>query len=437
MTRTVAVIGGGVIGIFSALYLSKKGHEVYLIEKENELGGLLNSISHEEVFFDYGTHIINNTLIEEIDDLMYEGFQEEWNYFETFYPGNIMFNKLYQDSSYIYIPNEPILYERALVQLLNLGETSIKPNQKLKETLYEHFGGIITEQVFRSVLKKLTTKELEELTTNVFLTFDLKRVIVGDDFLTRELKKSSIYDSKIAYPKYSTGKSANKKMYPKYGGIKIWIKELTRKLQEQGVKILYNNNVKSLQVSDEDNIEIYLTEKKLKVDKMIWSLPYHLYENLTNNEKTSLTMQQKNEFRHTLLLHYIFDRKFLVDNQYINCWDNSAEFFRITIYPNMDFNQEENKCTVEIFFDEIDELKECKFEKVKQELINFGIIDKKTKTLKQYQNILYNSFPILIGNKGLFLEERKNVEFVGKGRGTSFFINSGLIEAYNVLKREI
>ena len=42
--RKALVIGGGVAGITSALSLAKQGFEVYIVEKENKLGGLLNHV---------------------------------------------------------------------------------------------------------------------------------------------------------------------------------------------------------------------------------------------------------------------------------------------------------------------------------------------------------------------------------------------------------
>ena len=39
------VVGGGIAGLSSAAYLSKKGQQVLLIEKNKECGGLVNSFS--------------------------------------------------------------------------------------------------------------------------------------------------------------------------------------------------------------------------------------------------------------------------------------------------------------------------------------------------------------------------------------------------------
>jgi heterodisulfide reductase subunit A len=44
VTRTALVIGGGVAGIQSALDLADAGHQVYLVEKEPSIGGIMAAL---------------------------------------------------------------------------------------------------------------------------------------------------------------------------------------------------------------------------------------------------------------------------------------------------------------------------------------------------------------------------------------------------------
>jgi protoporphyrinogen oxidase len=58
----IGIIGGGMMGLATAFYLSQKGHQITIIEKENEIGGLCRS---EEilpnVFWDRFYHVILST----------------------------------------------------------------------------------------------------------------------------------------------------------------------------------------------------------------------------------------------------------------------------------------------------------------------------------------------------------------------------------------
>ncbi len=56
----VIVVGGGIAGLTAAAYLSKKGKQVLLIEKNKECGGLVNSFSRNGFQFDAGVRALEN-----------------------------------------------------------------------------------------------------------------------------------------------------------------------------------------------------------------------------------------------------------------------------------------------------------------------------------------------------------------------------------------
>lgn len=54
------VVGGGIAGLTSAAYLSRSGQKVLLIEKNRELGGLVNSFTHNGFHFDAGVRALED-----------------------------------------------------------------------------------------------------------------------------------------------------------------------------------------------------------------------------------------------------------------------------------------------------------------------------------------------------------------------------------------
>ena len=54
----VAIIGSGIGGLLSAVFLSKEGYKVCLIEKNKQLGGNLQAFSKEKELFDTGVHYL-------------------------------------------------------------------------------------------------------------------------------------------------------------------------------------------------------------------------------------------------------------------------------------------------------------------------------------------------------------------------------------------
>jgi phytoene dehydrogenase-like protein len=64
MTATnheVVIVGAGMAGLTAAAYLSKAGHDVLIIEKNESCGGLLNSIQKDGFVFDTGPRSIENS----------------------------------------------------------------------------------------------------------------------------------------------------------------------------------------------------------------------------------------------------------------------------------------------------------------------------------------------------------------------------------------
>lgn len=54
------VVGGGIAGLTSAVYLARSGQKVLLIEKNKELGGLVNSFTHNGFHFEAGVRALEN-----------------------------------------------------------------------------------------------------------------------------------------------------------------------------------------------------------------------------------------------------------------------------------------------------------------------------------------------------------------------------------------
>ena len=68
MKQNIIVVGGGILGIFCALYL-RKNKNVTIIEQNSKIGGLFNSIkSKSGIFYDHGCHFARETGIKKLTD---------------------------------------------------------------------------------------------------------------------------------------------------------------------------------------------------------------------------------------------------------------------------------------------------------------------------------------------------------------------------------
>jgi phytoene dehydrogenase-like protein len=57
--RTI-IVGGGMSGLTAAVYLARAGHDIFLLEKNKDCGGLLNSFTRDGFTFDAGARSILN-----------------------------------------------------------------------------------------------------------------------------------------------------------------------------------------------------------------------------------------------------------------------------------------------------------------------------------------------------------------------------------------
>ena len=76
-TNHVAVVGSGVAGLVASYFEAKKGNKVTLIELDSREGGLLKSDQIENRYFDYGTHIIAETGVLELDDFLFSDLNSD------------------------------------------------------------------------------------------------------------------------------------------------------------------------------------------------------------------------------------------------------------------------------------------------------------------------------------------------------------------------
>lgn len=443
MNSTV-VVGGGVVGIFSAIILKEKYDQVTLIEKEANLGGLLRSFKNKNgISFDYGTHIPAETLVPEIDEILFgEIDEQEWEIFKLLQVGNFFEGKSYPDSSYIYTPYLPQrVYEQGLTELLACNEEALN-TKNLKEYTQSFYGNTFSEYIYRPIMKKLLGEELENLHQSAHTVFGYNRLIPGNKEMAKELKKSPIYDKKLAYASYQEGMSANKKFYPKNNkGVELWINQLVQKAKKAGVHFRTSSEIRSIKQQNNRICEITLrNNESIKTDLLIWTAaPIHLLNGLN----VKMPNQKVPKFRSMTLHNLVFDKPFKIPHHYFYCSDPKFRSFRITLYPNLTETMKKRKiynCTIEVLSEGSDDTIDIVSD-LKKELVEMGIIDDTFELISKDHIQIKYGFPVITNDfveatrahKQVVESETENVILLGKASGEVFFMNDSIIDAYKKL----
>lgn len=59
--KKIVIVGAGISGLTAAAYLSKEGHDVTLLEKSEDIGGLIGSFEKDQFVFDHGIRGVENS----------------------------------------------------------------------------------------------------------------------------------------------------------------------------------------------------------------------------------------------------------------------------------------------------------------------------------------------------------------------------------------
>jgi protoporphyrinogen oxidase len=432
----VVIIGGGLAGIFSALMYARKKSNVVLVEKDENLGGLLRSqILFERMHFDFGTHFLTQTGIQELDGILFDNF--DLSVFEflkvgSFYNGLNCNNGFLSDK---FIDNRQEYFNN----LLNTDRRNTN-FQNLTEQLKFNFGTLYTEKILEPIIEKFYSTHPNNLVVDSHKLFGLNRLTIGEQKDTDILKKDSFYNEILGYHSYTEGLSELKSMYPRKNGIGSWIEFLEKKLVASGVKIIKKDFVVGINSKSEVIESVDLNSFTMKCDKLVWTIPLFPLMKILGTESENTIPKRMNSY----IFHYVITGSYLTDLYYFQCFDPRYKSFRITLYDNFSSNDTNNsRISVEVMLGErliLRELISLKDE-IFNELKQMGVISMSTEYVSSDFNSILGSFPITTNDfiesskfqLNKCLNSYKNLNIYGKGSGNIWFMNEILVQIYNEL----
>ena len=427
------VVGGGIAGISTALFLAERGHKVILVEAADKIGGLLNSIYpfNDEFSFDFGPHFPRETGIPEIDKILYAS--EDLSKYSYLKVGS--YNKgLYEKSGFPFDfhlenrseyfsdmnPNRPISKKNLLVQL------------------YDTFGEGYSKNLIIPILEKFFKEDISCLKSDSHKLFSLDRIITLTERETIDRKTNNdYYDKNLAFHSYEYGLSTKKSLYPKFGGIGSWIDELKKKLINNGVEIKTNSYIDKINTERNKVKSIIFGNTEYQLENIFWTVPLiHL------NKHISVEFSNKIERLNSLLIHYTIDSDYLTGLFYIQCNDSNLKSFRITLYDNFSSmcHKSFKRITVEILYKNDEIVEENIEDLIFDELKTIGVISLDTNFVNHKAHMLKNTFPIPKNQDEAstnFNSSFSNIHFFGKSYSEKWFMEEIITEIYESINEKI
>lgn len=441
------VVGGGVAGLTAALLLAEGGgHNVYLIEREESLGGLWQTVTNERgETFTLGIHMAEQTGIQPLDEMLYGDIDDgRWHLFDTaLKEGHIYKGVLNNISGCVdatHLPKEQ--FNQGLTEMLMVQQ--VDEPQNLKEQLDSIYGPTFTEELHRPAMKKFVGLELEDLAPDAHRTYVPQRLRVADTQISFELKKSPLFNSKVAHSSWKDigGTLGRKFLYPKKGESGAWILELEKMARAKGVHVLTGRNVDHIDLVDNKVTGVELSDgTKLDCEMMVWTVPTVFF---LRAAKLPLPGGAP-ILRDIVVCHFTVDGNINTENYYVTNYDPENIMFRGTFYNNIQPGNpapSPHRFGIEVIRGRTQEkdLPDI-LAKVREEIYSTGLVDKDAKILYEGANLFKNVLPVVTPQFAQNAREHlniarhsgQNVMFLGRASLDCFFLPQVLPKVYAVL----
>lgn len=278
MDEHVIVVGGGIGGLCSGIYLSNKGFQVTIVEKNETLGGKINIINDEDFKFDLTASIVMTPKI--YTDVFTDVDKNYKNYF-TIMPLSPIYRVFYYDKTYcdFYSENNKMINELekvfpgSSVEFIEFLSKSYKKYYLSKKKFLDRPMIDINEIINLSSIKSLM--EINPLSNTVSY---LSR-IVNNEKIRNYLIFSTMYIGVDPYKNSNiyTLIPAISHMYGLWyikGGLYTYIKALEKLFEEMGGKISKHITVDKIIIEDNKIIGVQTERDVLYGDIVVCNADY-------------------------------------------------------------------------------------------------------------------------------------------------------------------
>lgn len=368
MKKNFLVIGGGMSGCATAIYLSNNGFDVTICEKMPSLGGVTKDITFPKEIFLSGPHYLksNSFLVSELKkEKLFDKILNESNYLYGSFTD--IFNKKIYNSYFAH----PVTEGNFDIQEIN------KPFYSLKDRL-DCYPNEISQKLKN--WSKIFDNDIDLLHHNCTHPMGISRIYLKDEetALKKQKKKNIYIDEIFGIPNFEYRQD---KFFLPANGYDFFFLKLQDILKEKKIKINLNSKLKIKMINSKLNFEI--DKKKSNFDFIVWAAnPVPLFKLLGLGKIDNPIAKVKT------ISSNLLDQTKKYESQYYQIFSSKSNILRFFIYHL----NGKNKLSIELSINQnkIDINEELKF--VNDLLEKFNInskFDDKIYETKQIRHIFY------------------------------------------------
>jgi phytoene dehydrogenase-like protein len=337
------VVGGGIAGLLAALLLAERGgRKVVVIERENQVGGLLRCFDYGEYgVFDSGMHNMYETGIAPLDELLFSLLpKDDWQILEGSSRdlAGVVFNGIVQRNSPFpdlrSLPRQQ--WESCVLGFFRQLEVrDSRGNDNAWEDVSTRFGPAVAE-VIDMALRKQFGKSAQELVPFSTRLTTLSRVVMFSEEPFANLMESSTIRDRLAWPEQRTlpaqWESGRKSYYPRKYGMYRVIEALSARLQASGVEVLTGAQVQSFDIAggrvNTMVVEKDCSKRKIALGRMVWTSGLPAVAQLLDIDLSGYCFDPP---RKTVVVNLLLKQPpHMGDLYYLYCYEPGCHTFRIT-----------------------------------------------------------------------------------------------------------
>jgi len=356
--KEVVIIGGGITGLSVAWRLINKGFKVKILESDSRVGGLAKSIKINNYYFDIGPHSFFSE-DKEVFNCIMSLFKGE----ESAIPFSKRAVKMWFRNRYVDYPlsAKSVLFQMGIMSpilsFLSFAKSYIKnvifkKDQNTQLTIEEwainNFGKYLFLNFFKPYTEQFWKIPCSELSHRVIpssrkmdFAKTLKHLLINKylELSKREPGKLSLVQ-RDSLPCY----------YPKKGFGEIG-ERIAKILKENDTDIYFNEDVKEIELNDNNLFTIKTDNKSIESDYLISTIPINsIFSKFKPKPNSQILLESsKLEYLSLVLLCLIVKKKDVINCQY--CYCINRPYNRISEMNNFSRDSSpdnENILTVEI-----------------------------------------------------------------------------------------